>query len=206
MHTPTFKTERALMAEGYCAIAGIDEVGCGALAGPVVAAAAIVPLNSRLRLIRDSKQLSPSQRARLLPILLEKLSGYGIGQASPEEIAQWGIREATLVAMRRAYEALAEQVLVDFVLVDAWHVPEILVPQRAVIRGDQKIKSIAAASIVAKTHRDTLMEACAKEYPDYGFEIHKGYGTHMHRMRLEKCGACPIHRKNFAPVRACLVR
>lgn len=200
MHTPTFKLERELRARGYRMIAGIDEVGCGALAGPVVAAAVILPLDSRLGLIRDSKLLSSDQRTRLLPALKKKLTGYGIGEAAVGEINALGLRRATLLAMRRAYEALLAEHTIDFVLIDAWSIPELVVPQRAVIHGDRLVKSIAAASIVAKVYRDRLMMRLAEHYPGYGFEAHKGYATSAHRACLRKLGPCPFHRKLFAPV------
>jgi ribonuclease HII len=202
MHRPTFAIEKTLLREGYPVVAGIDEAGCGALAGPVVAAAVVLPLNSRLGLIRDSKLLSPRQRARLLPLLLAKLTGYGVGAATAREIDSMGIRPASLLAMRRAFDALAATCAVDHVLVDAWAIPELPVPQRAIVRGDRLVKSIAAASIVAKTHRDALMKQLAHKHPGYGFEVHKGYGTLQHRNVLVELGPSPAHRTSFAPVRA----
>lgn len=183
-------------------IAGVDEVGCGALAGPVVAAAVVLPLDSRLGLIRDSKLLSPGQRTRLLPKLIHRLAGQGIGQAEVEEIDGLGLRQATFLAMRRALAALVAQCAVDFVLVDAWNIPDLAIPQQGIIHGDGLVKSIAAASIVAKVYRDTVMYRLAEQYPDYGFDVHKGYATAMHQAALLKRGSCVIHRKNFAPVRA----
>lgn len=202
MQTPTFRLERELQAQGYRAIAGIDEVGCGALAGPVIAAAVILPLDSRVGLVRDSKLLSRKQREGLLPVLLRRLSGQATGEASVDEINRLGLRPATLLAMRRALKALARTREVDFVLVDAWTIPDLPVPQRAVIRGDRLVKSIAAASIVAKVYRDRLMEELARAYPAYGFEVHRGYATQAHTKALDKHGPCIIHRKQFAPVRA----
>ncbi len=201
MHTPTFKLERELHARGYHTIAGIDEVGCGALAGPVIAAAVILPLDARLGLVRDSKLLSHNQRTRLLPRLIEKLTGHAIGSSSVEEINRFGIRRAAILAMRRAFLKLSEECALDFVLVDAWTIPDLSVPQRAVVRGDRLVKSIAAASIVAKVYRDGLMEDLAREYPAYGFEVHRGYATRVHEERLRAHGPCPLHRTNFAPVR-----
>lgn len=201
MKPPTFKYERALRAQGYHFIAGIDEVGCGALAGPVVAAACVVPLNSRLSLIRDSKLLSPAQRRGFLPELLKKIEGYAIGEAGHEEVDQVGLRKATLRAMMRAYDGLAVKLAIDYVLVDAWEIPELPVSQQGIIRGDRVVKSIAAASIIAKVYRDELMEKMADLYPGYGFSEHKGYATREHRECLRRLGPCPIHRKNFAPVR-----
>lgn len=202
MLTPTFRFERGLMARGYQVIAGVDEVGCGALAGPVVAAAVVLPLDSRLGLIRDSKLLSPEQRTRLLPMLKSRLAGHGIGQAEVEEIGALGLRKATLLAMRRAVVALAEQCAVDFILVDAWKIPNIEIPQQGIVHGDRLVKSIAAASIVAKVYRDELMTQLHEKFPEYGFAYHKGYGTAAHQTALRARGPCAIHRKNFAPVRA----
>lgn len=201
MYIPTFKLERELMARGYRVIAGIDEVGCGALAGPVVAAAAVVPIDSRLGLIRDSKLLSAAQRVRLVALFEQKLAGYAIGESRVEEINELGLRPATLLAMRRALEAMAKKLTIDFVLVDAWKIPKLLIPQQAVIRGDKLVKSIAAASIVAKVHRDAYMAEMALQYPGYGFEQHAGYATRVHREALRRLGPTPIHRLNFAPVR-----
>lgn len=204
MKLPTFKLERRLVAQGYKVIAGIDEVGCGALAGPVVAAAVVLPLDSRLGMVRDSKLFGREQRARFLPRLLEKLQGFGIGEVSVEEINKLGLRPATLLAMRRAHEALARETEASFVLVDAWKIPGLSIPQQAVIRGDRLVKSIAAASIVAKTHRDNIMEELAQEFPGYGFEDHRGYATARHKLALRRLGVCPAHRLNYAPVRAAL--
>lgn len=202
MHTPTFRIERELLARGYHMIAGVDEVGCGALAGPVVAAAVVVPLDSRLGMIRDSKLLSSDQRIRFLPKLVGRLAGHGIGQAEAREIDTLGLRGATFLAMHRALAALTAQCAVDYVLVDAWKIPDLAIPQQGIIHGDRMVKSIAAASIVAKVYRDTLMSRLAKQYPDYGFGVHKGYATVAHETALWKHGPCAIHRKSFAPVRA----
>lgn len=202
MQNPTFKIERALIARGFRCIAGIDEVGCGALAGPVVAAATILPLDSRLGLVRDSKLLSRSQREHLAPRLHERVVGFALGAASVSEIDALGLRPATLMAMRRAFLALALCHPVDFVLVDAWTLPDLPVPQRGIIRGDRLVKSIAAASIIAKVARDAQMARYAMIYPGYGFEEHVGYATYRHKEALRRLGACPIHRTHFAPIRA----
>jgi len=189
------------MAQGFRCIAGIDEVGCGALAGPVVAAAVILPLNSRLGLVRDSKLLSRQQREKLAPMICERAVGWALGEASVHEIGALGLRPATLLAMRRALDALAARYPVDFVLIDAWTLPHLHIPQRGIVKGDRQVKSIAAASIVAKIARDAQMVACAKDYPEYGFEKHVGYGTRAHKETLRLLGACPLHRKNFAPIK-----
>jgi len=191
---PTFHQERALHAQGITRIVGVDEVGCGALAGPVVAGAAIFPVTSRLGLVRDSKLLSPSQREGLFTHIQEKSLAWATGLASPEEIASFGLREATYMAMRRAIEQIEQ---VEHVLVDAWTIPGLSVPQKGIIRGDQSVKSIAAASILAKVVRDRMMVEYAKEYPVYGFEAHKGYATKQHRDAIKQHGPCEIHRLNY---------
>ena len=201
IHLPTFKLERELAEQGFDLVAGVDEAGTGALAGPVVAAAAVLPINSRLGLVRDSKLLSASQRENLLLELIKKVVGYGIGEVSITEINELGLRKATYLAMRRACQELVKTTNISFVLVDAWTIPELNFPQKAIIHGDRLVKSIAAASIIAKTHRDSLMKKLDKEFPEYGFAKHKGYGTKEHLKNLQIHGACAIHRLNFAPVR-----
>lgn len=201
MQNPTFKIERELMARGFKCVAGIDEVGCGALAGPVVAAAVILPLDSRLGLVRDSKLLSRSQRESLSPHIEERAVGCALGEASVEEIEVLGLRPATLLAMRRAYDALAARHPVDFVLIDAWALVGLPVPQRGIIRGDRLVKSIAAASVIAKVARDAQMARYAVIYPGYGFEEHVGYATRRHTEALRRLGATPLHRRCCAPVR-----
>ncbi len=196
---PTFHIERELIAHGYRAIVGVDEAGCGALAGPLVAAAVIFPLHSRLSLVRDCKQLSHKQREGLYERIMDKAQAFAIAQASHKEICTLGLRKANYLAMRRAIEQIPEA---DAVLVDAWTIPGLRIPQRGIVRGDQTVKSIAAASILAKVARDRMMEAFAKQYPEYGFEAHKGYATKDHRKAIETYGPCPIHRltyKTFQP-------
>lgn len=194
--SPTFKEERALYKEGYTAIVGVDEVGCGALAGPVVAAAVIFPLDSRLSKVRDSKLLSVKIREELCPEIMKKAQAVGIAQASVEEIGKFGLRQATFMAMRRAVDQVPT---VDFVLVDGWMLPDIPVPQRHIIKGDRTVKSIAAASIVAKVTRDKIMVDYAQEYPEYGFDQHKGYATSDHLQAIKEHGPCLIHRTTFKP-------
>ncbi len=191
---PSFAYERALFAQGFRLIVGVDEVGCGALAGPVMAGAVVLPIDSRLGGIKDSKLLSEKQREDLYPRILDRAQAWAIGSASVEEITALGLRPATLLAMRRAVEQIANA---DFVLVDAWTIPQVVVPQRGVTRGDRKIKSIAAASIIAKVTRDRLMKELAQQYPEYGFDVHKGYGTKMHRATIVKYGPCEIHRLGY---------
>ena len=194
--SPTFKEERALLEAGYTAIIGVDEVGCGALAGPVLAAAVIFPLNSRLKKVKDSKLLSPQVRDELYSMIMNKAESVGVAQASVEEIGKFGLRKATFMAMRRAIGQVPEA---DFVLVDGWMLPGVQLPQKNIIKGDRKVKSIAAASIIAKVTRDKMMIEQAELYPEYGFHRHKGYATKEHRLAIKKHGACPIHRTTFKP-------
>lgn len=195
MRLPTFQVEKSLWKAGFRLVAGVDEAGCGALAGPVVAGAAILPFDSRLGMIRDSKLLSPTAREGLYPLIIERAVAWGVGSASVEEISTLNIRQAGLLAMRRAVEALAQQP--DHLLVDAWTIPGLSLPQRGIIKGDRLVKSIAAASVLAKVTRDRLMADLAQTYPAYGFEIHKGYGTALHQTAIKKYGPCPAHRLTY---------
>ena len=199
---PTYDEEAALLQAGYTAIAGVDEVGRGTLAGPVVAAAAILPAHPSgdwLANIRDSKQLTARRREISLEGMRSATVVMGTGAASAAEIDAVGIVEATRIAMRRAVEALPTAP--DFLLLDAMLLPDVDIPQRAIIKGDAKRLSIAAASIVAKVTRDAMMRDYDAEYPGYGFARHKGYATRQHLDALESLGACAIHRRTFAPVR-----
>ena len=193
-HAPTFKIELELMADGFQRIVGVDEAGCGALAGPVVAGAVIFPLDSNLEKVRDSKLLTERAREELYPQITECATAWGSGSASVEEIFDIGIRAATYLAMRRAVEAIEQP---DYILVDAWTIPGINTPQRGIIRGDRTVKSIAAASIIAKVTRDRLMKVYADEYPVYQFGVHKGYGTKVHREAITAHGPCKIHRLGY---------
>lgn len=186
--------ERTLLAQGFQRIVGVDEAGCGALAGPVVAAAVILPTGSRIGGIRDSKLLDERRREALYPVIVERALAWAVGIASVEEIATLNIRGANLLAMRRAVEAIES---VEYVLVDAWTIPGITVPQRGIIRGDLYVKSIAAASVIAKVTRDRLMAELSREFPQYGFQTHKGYGTKKHKQALAQHGPCPHHRLSF---------
>ena len=194
--SPTFKEERALIEAGYASIVGVDEVGCGALAGPVVAAAVIFSINSRLKDVRDSKLLTAKARDELYPLIIKRSQSVGVAMASVEEIDKFGLRQATFMAMRRAIDQVP---VVDFVLVDGWMLPDLHLPQKHIIKGDRTVKSIAAASIVAKVTRDKMMVELSKKYPEYGFDQHKGYGTETHHAAILKHGPCPIHRLSFKP-------
>lgn len=202
---PDFQLERALAAEcGVGCVAGVDEAGRGALAGPVFAAAVALPLNDpmlveALREVRDSKLLSAAVRERLLPLINQHAVATGIGQASAATIDRLGILPATRQAMGDAIRALspsAAAVLIDGPI----RLAAVALPQRAVIRGDQLSVSVAAASILAKVSRDRYMVALHERFPDYGFARHKGYGTAEHRRALAALGPCPEHRLTFAPL------
>lgn len=199
---PTFREELSLSREGYALVAGLDEVGRGPLAGPVVAGVAILPLGLRgrwVRLIRDSKQLTPSQREEALAHLQKHALALEIGVSSTQEIDELGIAAATRLAMKRALDSLA--LLPQFLLLDAFPLPDVPIPQKAIIRGDTLCRSIAAASIVAKVARDRMMDQQDALYPGYGFARHKGYGTKQHFDSLRKLGPCPIHRTSFSPIK-----
>lgn len=199
---PTFIEETSLMAQGYSLVAGLDEVGRGPLAGPVVAGVAILPANIKgkwLRLVRDSKQLTAAQRVSALDHLREHALALDIGVCSPAEVDSLGIAPATRLAMSRALDALPLNP--DYLLLDAFPLPEVDLPQKAIVRGDSLCYSIAAASIVAKVARDRMMEQADQQYPGYGFARHKGYGTRAHMECLKSMGPCDIHRYTFAPMK-----
>lgn len=199
MMNPTFKEERALIGAGYSRIAGTDEVGAGCLAGPVFAAAVILPLDSRIVLIRDSKLLSERQRCEVVGKIKAKAIAWAVGYATVDEIDTINIRQAGALAMRRAVETL--KIPPDFILVDGFEIQGFPCPQKRIVKGDRLVKSIAAASIIAKVARDGLMERYADEFPGYGFAQNKGYGTKIHQEALRKLGPCPIHRRSYGSVR-----
>lgn len=196
---PTFKHERALLAQGLKFVAGVDEAGCGCWAGPVYAAAVILPLDSRIGLIRDSKRLSGLQRLRIIDQIKNRATSWSIGVASHAEIDELNIRQAAFLAMRRALDGLS--IKPEFVLSDGFRIPGIVIPNQKIIGGDRLVKSIAAASIIAKVERDLEMEALDQQYSGYGFSGHKGYGTKQHQEALKKLGPCAIHRMSFKPLK-----
>ena len=183
-------------------IAGVDEAGRGPLAGPVVAAAVVLDPRRPIEGLRDSKQLTAVQRRELAIRIRADALAYAVAEASVAEIDRLNILQASLLAMRRAIEAL--QPVVDLALVDGNRVPTIGIDSRAIVGGDAKEPAISAASILAKTHRDMLMRALHKRYPGYGFARHFGYPTPQHLERLNALGPCAVHRRSFAPVRAML--
>jgi len=199
---PTFDEEEKLIARGYRIIAGVDEVGRGPLAGPVVAAAVILPWGKQpswLSRVRDSKQLTPSQRESIFDRITASRVAYGLGVVSHEVIDKRGIAPATRLAMSYAIEQLST--CPDYLLIDFMQLPAIRIPQKSVVNGDSICLSIAAASIVAKVSRDRLMVELDNQFPGYGLAQHKGYGTPEHLEALQRLGPCPIHRKTFMPVR-----
>ncbi len=177
------------------AIAGIDEVGRGPLAGPVVTCAAILPDNCDILYLNDSKQLSEKKREELYEVLSEKCRAFAFGVVDNNRIDEINILQATYEAMRQAVSKL--EIVPDQLLVDAVKIPEIRIDQRGIIKGDAKSASIAAASILAKVTRDHMMEEYDKIYPEYGFASNKGYGSKEHIAAIKKYGPCPIHRKSF---------
>lgn len=190
--------ERQLSAAGFSWIAGIDEVGRGPLAGPVVAAAVILPWRRPIRGVRDSKEVPATERERLYHQILESALAVGVGMVGPREIERINILQATIVAMEEAVSRLG--IAPDALLIDAVPLRRLDTPQRAIIHGDSVSYLIAAASIVAKVIRDRLMEDYHVRYPRYGFSGHKGYGTPFHVECLSRHGSCPIHRRTFRGV------
>lgn len=220
MKIATFDHEKSHLDAGYHLIVGVDEVGRGPLAGPVVTAACVIkdPIgfsgnmdtDARWKLIRDSKLLSEKQRKEA-HIFVEEVFYIGVGLSTPDTIDRINILQATFLAMKKAIADLehaidkvgayadAERMII---LVDGNQIiPNFTREQKCIAKGDQKVRTIAAASIIAKVMRDTMMEQYAVQYPQYGFDAHKGYGTKMHMDALAQYGATPIHRKSFAPVR-----
>lgn len=197
---PTFREERELLARGFSIVAGVDEAGSGCWAGPVCAAAVILPFDSRIALVRDSKTLSPDQRARVAERIKEEAAAWAVGWATHEEIDALNIRRAGALAMRRAVEALSMPP--QFVISDAFAIPGLAMPQKAVIKADLKVKSVAAASVIAKVARDARMDELDRAHPGYGFAAHKGYGTKAHQAALAALGPSAIHRLTYAPVKA----
>ncbi len=190
--------ERRAGKEGYRLIAGVDEVGRGPLAGPVVACALILPSKCRIKGLDSSKRLSPKKREELYSIIKEKALAIGLGRVGERKIDGINILKATHLAMKRAVSHL--RVEPDLLLVDGFEIPGVKIPQRAIVRGDEKSASIASASIIAKVTRDRLMLRYHKRHPEYGFHRHKGYGTKRHLKALKVHGPSRIHRETFSGV------
>jgi ribonuclease HII len=209
MPYPNLNRERRLRRRGFLRVAGLDEAGRGAWAGPLAAGAVILPigapaLHSALASVRDSKQMTPRQRASAAERIRSMATAWAVGCASAKEVDRLGPLRATRLAMLRAVSAL--KVFPDHLLIDYLLLPESELPQTAVTHGDALSLTIAAASVIAKTWRDERMAALELLYPGYGFDRHKGYGTGAHALRLARLGLCPEHRRSYAPVRRVLER
>lgn len=187
--------EEALREHGFCAVCGVDEAGRGPLCGPVVAGACILPLDFDCSGLNDSKKLSEKKREALYEIIKEKAIAWAVGEASPAEIDEINILNASMLAMRRAIANL--QVKADYALVDGNVVRDFPIEAQAVVKGDAKVASIAAASILAKVTRDRMLLDLDQAYPQYGLAKHKGYPTKEHREAVRKYGVAPIYRKTF---------
>ena len=195
MNADLWSFERECAELGYRSVCGIDEAGRGPLAGPVCAAAVILPMGVNIEGLNDSKKLSPKKREVLYDVICEKALAYGVAMATPSEIDEFNILNATFLAMQRAIDALSR--VPDFALIDGDKIRNIKIPARSIVKGDSLSASIAAASILAKVSRDRYMEKLAEEYPQYCFEKHKGYPTKLHYERVEAFGLSEVHRKSF---------
>lgn len=189
------KYEREIQSEGYLRVCGVDEVGRGPLAGPVVCAAVIMPLDDLIEGVDDSKMISPKKRELLAGEIMEKAVCYAISAVEPQIIDEVNILEATKYGMKKAVENLV--IPPDFVITDGNMKLDVTVPQRSIVKGDRLSYSIGAASIIAKVYRDRLMQRYAEIYPEYAFSENKGYGTKVHIAALKEAGLCPIHRRSF---------
>ncbi len=187
--------ENGLRRLGFVLVAGVDEVGRGCLAGPVMAGAVVLDPDDHVAGLRDSKQLAPAARERLYEQITSRALGWAVAGVEPAEIDRINIRQASLLAMRKAVLALAP--LPDFVLVDAFRIPDLPMAQRGIVHGDARCAAIAAASIVAKVTRDRLMDRLHELDPRYGFDRHKGYPTPEHALALSRFGHSPVHRRSF---------
>lgn len=187
--------ENKVIASGYSSVCGVDEAGRGPLAGPVCAAAVILPQNTILDGVNDSKKLNEKKREQLFDVITEKALAYCVAWASVEEIEEINILNAAMLAMKRAVEGLS--VKADFALIDGNKTPELDIPAYPIVKGDALSMSIASASILAKVCRDRLMYEYDEKYPEYQFAKHKGYGTKLHKEMLLKYGPCEIHRPSF---------
>lgn len=190
-----WEIEESWFAQGITTICGVDEAGRGPLAGPVCAAAVILPPHLEIPGLNDSKKLTDKRRRELMPVIKEQAIAWGVGFATHQEIDEINILQATFLAMERAIAAL--QVRPQLALIDGNREKDFAIPVKTVVKGDSRSASIAAASVIAKVTRDDLMLQMAQEYPEYGFEIHKGYGTKAHYEALRNFGPSPIHRMTF---------
>lgn len=207
MRYATLNEEKKLWKRGYGVVACLDEVGRGPLAGPVIACAVAVIKNWKLKIknlpLRDSKKLSPRQRNKFYDILTANpCILWGIGKVYPATIDRINIYKATKLAMKRALAKLKRKA--DFLILDGNMKLDVSIPQKAMVKADEKVFSCAAASIIAKVKRDRAMKRYHRKYPEYGFDKHKGYGTPQHLAMLKRYGSCPIHRKTFVPLQKIL--
>jgi ribonuclease HII len=200
MIKPTFKKEKKLWTKGYDFVAGIDEVGRGAWAGPIVAAGVIFAKNCKIEGLRDSKKMIAKKRIEIIKIIKEKAIAWAICEVSNTEIDEIGVGQANSLVIDKVLNNLDPRS--DYALIDKASVTEykIKIPWETIIKGDNLVFSIAAASILAKVTRDEIMLKLAKKYPNYGFDLHKGYGTKLHQQMLSKYDICPIHRKSYKPI------
>lgn len=187
--------EKEALAKGYKSVCGVDEAGRGPLAGPICAAAVILPEGVIIDGVNDSKKLSEKKRESLFDVIREQALSYSIAYATVDEIEEINILNATMLAMRRAIDGL--DIKADYAMIDGNKIPPIDIDAECIVKGDAKSMSIACASILAKVSRDRLLYKYAEEYPMYGFDKHKGYGTKAHREAILKYGPCPYHRKSF---------
>lgn len=187
--------EKEALAKGYKSVCGVDEAGRGPLAGPVCAAAVILPEGVIIDGVNDSKKLSEKKRESLFDVIREQALSYSIAYATVDEIEEINILNATMLAMRRAIYGL--DIKADYAMIDGNKIPPLDIDAECIVKGDAKSMSIACASILAKVSRDRLLYKYAEEYPMYGFDKHKGYGTKVHREAILKYGPCPYHRKSF---------
>lgn len=187
--------EKEALAKGYKSVCGVDEAGRGPLAGSVCAAAVILPEGVIIDGVNDSKKLSEKKRESLFDVIREQALSYSIAYATVDEIEEINILNATMLAMRRAIDGL--DIKADYAMIDGNKIPPIDIDAECIVKGDAKSMSIACASILAKVSRDRLLYKYAEEYPMYGFDKHKGYGTKVHREAILKYGPCPYHRKSF---------
>ena len=187
--------EQEAINKGYHRVCGVDEAGRGPLVGPVCAAAVILPENTIIEGVNDSKKLSEKKREALFEVIKAEAVSYSIAYASVEEIESMNILNATMLAMKRAVEGL--DVKADYAMIDGNRLPDLCIDSEFIIKGDAKSKSIACASILAKVSRDRLLYKYAEEYPMYGFDKHKGYGTKAHTAAIKEFGPCPYHRMSF---------
>lgn len=192
--------EQEALAMGFLSVCGVDEAGRGSLAGPVVAACVVLPQRFGLEGVNDSKQLTAVQRDRLFPMITQHARGYGIGIVDNTEIDRINILNATHLAMRLAFHSLPAGLWCDLALIDGLPARGFPITQWAIVKGDSKSQSIAAASIIAKVTRDRIMEDLHSEYPDYNFAQNKGYPAGSHLQALARLGPCPVHRLTYKPV------